>query len=115
MSEPSGGQFHALKQTFVCPIGPVPSPFDCYMVNRSLKTLKLRMEEHQKNGLIVARFLETHPLVEKVQHLLLPSHPQHELVKKQQYGHSGMLSFYLKGKYSRGHNSTYPYYETLCK
>ena len=69
------------------------------MVNRSLKTLKLRMEEHQKNGLIVAKFLETHPLVEKVQHLLLSSHPQHELVKKQQYGHSGMLSFYLKGKY----------------
>ena len=55
------------------------------------------MEEHQKNGLIVAKFLEAHPFVEKVQHLLLESHPQLELVKKQQYGHSGMLSFYLKG------------------
>ena len=80
-------------------MGPVPSPFDCYLVNRSLKTLKLRMEEHQKNGLIVAKFLEAHPLVEKVQHLLLESHPQHELVKRQQYGHSGMLSFYLKGNF----------------
>ena len=79
-------------------MGPVPSPFDCFLVNRSLKTLKLRMEEHQKNGLIVAKFLEAHPFVEKVQHLLLESHPQLELVKKQQYGHSGMLSFYLKGK-----------------
>ena len=78
--------------------GAVPSPFDCYLVNRSLKTLKLRMEEHQKNGLLVAKFLEGHPLVEKVRHLLLPSHPQYELVKRQQYGHSGMLSFYLKGK-----------------
>jgi len=78
-------------------VGPVPSPFDCYLVNRSLKTLKLRMEEHQKNGLIVAKFLEAHPLVESVRHLLLESHPQYELVKRQQYGHSGMLSFYLKG------------------
>ena len=77
--------------------GPVPSPFDCYLVNRSLKTLKLRMEEHQKNGLLVAKFLEGHANVEKVRHLLLESHPQHELVKKQQYGHSGMISFYLKG------------------
>merc|ERR1719420_888461 len=77
--------------------GAVPSPFDCYLVNRSLKTLKLRMEEHQKNGLMVAKFLEGHPHVEKVRHLLLESHPQHEIVKRQQYGHSGMLSFYLKG------------------
>jgi len=78
-------------------VGPVPSPFDCYLVNRSLKTLKLRMEEHQKNGLMVAKFLESHQHVEKVRHLLLESHPQYELVKRQQYGHSGMLSFYLKG------------------
>lgn len=77
--------------------GAVPSPFDCYLVNRSLKTLKLRMEEHQKNGLEVAKFLEAHPFVEKVRHLLLESHPQHALVKKQQYGHSGMISFYIKG------------------
>jgi len=77
--------------------GAVPSPFDCYLVNRSLKTLKVRMEEHQKNGLLCAKFLEGHPNVEKVRHLLLESHPQHELVKRQQYGHSGMLSFYLKG------------------
>jgi len=78
-------------------IGPVPSPFDCYLVNRSLKTLKLRMEEHQKNALIVGRWLEQHPGVEKVRHPGLPSHPQHELVKRQCYGHSGMMSFYLKG------------------
>merc|ERR1712029_460042 len=77
--------------------GSVPSPFDCYLVNRSLKTLKLRMETHQKNGLAVAQFLEKHPYVESVRHLLLESHPQHQVVKRQQYGHSGMLSFYLKG------------------
>jgi cystathionine gamma-lyase len=77
--------------------GPVPSPFDCYMLNRSLKTLKIRMEEHQKNGLAVAKYLEAHSNVESVRHLLLKSHPNYELVKKQQYGHSGMVSFYLKG------------------
>ena len=79
--------------------GAVPSPFDCYLVNRSLKTLKLRMEAHQKNGLEAAKYLEAHPLVDSVRHLLLPSHPQYEVVKRNQYGHSGMLSFYLRGSF----------------
>ncbi|XP_023325119.1 cystathionine gamma-lyase [Eurytemora carolleeae] len=79
-------------------IGPVPSPFDCYLVNRSLKTLRLRMEQHQKNSLEVGRWLEKHPAVESVLHPGLPSHPQHHIVLKQCYGHSGMISFYLKGK-----------------
>jgi len=79
-------------------IGPVPSPFDCYLVNRSLKTLRVRMEEHQRNSLVVGEWLEKHPAVVSVRHPGLPSHPQHELVKRQQYGHSGMISFYLKGK-----------------
>jgi len=79
-------------------VGPVPSPMDCYLVNRSLKTLKVRMEEHQKNSLVVGRWLEKHPAVLSVRHPGLPSHPQHELVLRQCYGHSGMISFYLKGK-----------------
>lgn len=66
-------------------------------ISRSLKTLKVRMEEHQKNSLIVGRWLEQHPGVVSVRHPGLPSHPQHELVKRQCYGHSGMMSFYLKG------------------
>jgi len=78
--------------------GPVPSPFDCYLVNRSLKTLKVRMEEHQKNSLIVGRWLEKNPAIESVRHPGLPSHPQHHIVLKQCYGHSGMISFYLRGK-----------------
>merc|ERR1712212_255614 len=78
-------------------IGPVPSPFDCFLVNRSLKTLKIRMEEHQKNALIVGKWLEKHPSVISVRHPGLPSHPQHELVKRQCYGHSGIMSFYIKG------------------
>lgn len=78
-------------------MGIVPSPFDCSQLNRSLKTLPLRMQQHMKNGLLVGQYLEKHPLVEKVLHPGLPSHPQHELIKKQCYGVSGMLSFYLKG------------------
>ncbi|KAB7504864.1 Cystathionine gamma-lyase [Armadillidium nasatum] len=78
-------------------IGSVPSPFDCYLVNRSLKTLALRMKKHWENGLAVAKFLENNPYVEKVLHPGLPSHPQHELAKKQSYGHSGMITFYIKG------------------
>ncbi|KAK2722023.1 cystathionine gamma-lyase-like [Artemia franciscana] len=78
-------------------IGAVPSPFDCYLVNRSLKTLHLRMRQHMENGIKVAKFLESHPLVEKVIFPGLPSHPQHELAKKQCHGSSGMMSFYIKG------------------
>ena len=78
-------------------MGVVPSPFDCSMVNRSLKTLELRMQQHMKNGLAVAKYLEVHPCVEKVFHPYLPSHPQYELALRQTSGHSGMVSFYLKG------------------
>ncbi|XP_076686882.1 cystathionine gamma-lyase isoform X3 [Andrena cerasifolii] len=78
-------------------MGIVPSPFDCSLVNRSLKTLELRMQQHMKNGLAVAKYLEVHPYVEKVIHPYLPSHPQHELALRQTSGHSGMVSFFLKG------------------
>lgn len=77
--------------------GIIPSPFDCYLVNRSLKTLALRMERHKSNSLTIAKYLEKHPKVERVLHPGLPSHPQHELAKKQTYGHSGIMSFYIKG------------------
>ncbi|KAI0232622.1 Cystathionine gamma-lyase [Lamellibrachia satsuma] len=77
--------------------GAVPSPFDCFLVNRGLKTLHLRMREHQKNGLAVAKYLESNPRVEKVFHPGLPSHPFYERAKKQMKGYSGVLSFYIKG------------------
>ncbi|KAK0167089.1 hypothetical protein PV327_004532 [Microctonus hyperodae] len=78
-------------------MGIVPSPSDCYQVNRSLKTLEIRMIQHMKAGLAVAKFLESHSSIEKVFHPLLPSHPQYELAKKQMKGHSGMVTFYIKG------------------
>lgn len=76
--------------------GIVPSPFDCYLVNRSLKTLSLRMERHFKNSIEVAKFLEAHPKVERVNHPGLPSHPQHKVALAQTFGHSGIMSFWMK-------------------
>ncbi|NWW69843.1 CGL lyase, partial [Climacteris rufus] len=78
-------------------LGAVPSPFDCYLCNRGLKTLHIRMKLHFHNGLAVAQFLQGHPQVQKVIYPGLPSHPQHELVKKQCTGCPGMVTFYIKG------------------
>ena len=71
------------KFDLISAMGPVPSPFDCYLVNRGLKTLAVRMERHQKNAIAVAKFLEKSPMVEKVKYPGLPSHPQFEIMKKQ--------------------------------
>jgi len=78
-------------------IGAVPSPFDCYMVNRGIKTLAIRMRQHMETGLKVAQALEKNPRVERVIYPGLPSHPQHELYKRQMKGFGGMMSVYTKG------------------
>lgn len=78
-------------------MGGIASPFDSYMAMRSLKTLSLRMEAHQKNGVAVANFLKAHPKVEKVIYPGLESHPQHEIAKTQMSGFGGMVTFYIKG------------------
>ena len=73
-----------------------PDPFSMFLTRRSLKTLALRMERHQENALKLATYLEKHPKVERVLYPGLPSHPQHQLAKKQMTGFSGMLSVYFK-------------------
>ncbi|XP_065410107.1 cystathionine gamma-lyase isoform X1 [Chrysemys picta bellii] len=78
-------------------LGAVPSPFDCYLCNRGLKTLQIRMKQHFYNALAVAQYLESNPRVEKVIYPGLPSHPQHELMKRQSTGCPGMVTFYIKG------------------
>jgi len=78
-------------------IGAIPSPFDCFLALRGMKTLHLRMEAHQRNALKVAEFLEAHPKVQRVVYPGLPSHPQHELAKRQMRGFGGMITIYLKG------------------
>lgn len=77
--------------------GAIPSPFDCFLVNRGLKTLTIRMREHMRSGLEVATALENNPRVVKVLYPALASHPQHELYKKQMSGFGGMISIYIKG------------------
>jgi cystathionine gamma-lyase len=79
--------------------GITPSPFDCYQVNRSLKTLDIRMEKHRRNSMIIAKYLEAHSQVDRVLHPGLKSHPQYEIGLKQTGGHSGVFSFYLRGGY----------------
>jgi cystathionine gamma-lyase len=77
--------------------GAIPGPQDCFLVMRGLKTLHVRMKQHQENAIAVAQFLEKHPKVVKVLYPGLESHPQHALAKKQMTGFGGMISFYLKG------------------
>jgi cystathionine gamma-lyase len=78
-------------------LGSVPSPFDCYLVLRGLKTLSLRMDKHQSNAFAIAQYLENHPKVARVYYPGLLSHPQYELNKKQAKGFGGMVSFEIKG------------------
>lgn len=73
------------------------SPFDCFLINRSIKTLAIRMNKHCENSTTVANFLENHPNVLKVIHPALSSHPQHELAKKQSSGNCGLVIVQLKG------------------
>ncbi len=71
------------------------APMDCWLVARGIKTLPVRMEQHCKNGLAVAEFLETHPKVKRVLYPGLKSHPQYEVARRQQRGPGAMLSFDL--------------------
>jgi cystathionine gamma-lyase len=78
-------------------VGAVPSPMDCFLVMRGLKTLHVRMERHAQSAMELARFLERHPKVEKVIYPGLESHPQHTLARKQMSGFGGMITFFIKG------------------
>ena len=75
--------------------GAILSPFDSWLVLRGTKTLPLRMQQHNANGLALAQFLCAHPKVQHVYYPGLPSHPQYELAKRQMRGFGGMLAFEL--------------------
>ncbi|MBD2185289.1 cystathionine gamma-synthase [Planktothrix sp. FACHB-1375] len=81
-------------------IGAVPSPLDSYLVLRGIKTLAVRMREHEKNALFLAQFLENHPKVDRIYYPGLPSHAQYHLAKQQMYGFGGMISLELKGGFA---------------
>src|ERR1700738_4198824 len=80
--------------------GGVPGPFDTWLTLRGIKTLAVRMRQHEANALAVAQFLYEHPRVEKVYYPGLPSHPDHQLAKRQMRGCGGMVSFQFKGTYN---------------
>jgi cystathionine gamma-lyase len=90
-------------------MGAIQAPFDAYMCLRSLKTLAVRMQRHEQNAKLIAKFLENHKLVERVIYPGLESHPQHELAKKQMIGFGGMITFYIKG----GINSSRKFLESV--
>ncbi|MEM0516196.1 cystathionine gamma-synthase [Pseudoalteromonas sp. YIC-827] len=79
-------------------IGITGAPFDSYLILRGLRTLKVRLRQHEENAQAIAEYLEQHPGVEKVYYPGLASHPQHELAKAQQSGFGGMVSFDIKGE-----------------
>jgi len=78
-------------------MGGIQGAFDSFLALRSLKTLPIRMKAHAENAMIIARFLETHALVEKVVYPGLRSHPQFELAQQQMSGFGGMITFFIKG------------------
>jgi len=93
----SNGKFYEEIKFYQNAAGAVPGAFDAWIVLRGLKTLAVRMRQHEKNALAVARFLQDHPEVDAVYYPGLPDHPQHELARRQMSGFSGMVSFTLAG------------------
>ena len=71
-------------------------PMEAWLAIRGLRTMALRVAEHGRTAQIIAEYLEKHERVERVYYTGLPSHPQRELIEKQQKGHTGLLSFVLK-------------------
>lgn len=82
--------------------GPAMSPFNAWVLSKSLETLAVRMDRHCDNALKVAEFLESHDEVEQVKYPFLMSHPQYEIAKKQMRGGGGVVTFIAKGGLERG-------------
>jgi len=78
-------------------LGGVPSPFDCWLTLRGVKTLELRMLRHAENAEAIARALDGHPLARRVYHPGLAYHPGHDIARRQMTGFGGMVSFELDG------------------
>ena len=81
--------------------GAVPSPMDCYLLQRGVRTLPLRMKKHEENAYAIAEFLRTHPKVERVFFPGFTDHPGHDIVQKQMRGLPGMVSFRLRDDFEQ--------------
>jgi cystathionine gamma-synthase len=78
-------------------LGAINSPHNIYFLERGLKTFELRMQRHNANGQAIAEFLAAHPRVEKVYYPGLPTHPYHEVARRQMRGYGGLITFLVKG------------------
>ncbi|ALL07731.1 O-succinylhomoserine sulfhydrylase [Pedobacter sp. PACM 27299] len=77
--------------------GPAMSPFNAWLLSKSLETLAVRMDRHCENALKVAEFLESHPRIKKVRYPFLPSHPQYDIAKKQMKQGGGIVTLVIEG------------------
>lgn len=93
---------HKSLYTFVKVLGGIPSPFDSWLANLGLKTFELRMQRHCENTLQVARFLATHPAVDRVHYPGLEDDPGYQIASRQMHAFGGVLSFELKGGMDAG-------------
>lgn len=93
---------HKSLYTFVKVLGGIPSPFDSWLANLGLKTFELRMQRHCENTLQVARFLATHPAVDRVHYPGLEDDPGYQIASRQMHAFGGMLSFELRGGMDAG-------------
>ena len=82
--------------------GPSMSPFNAWILSKSLETLAVRMDRHCENALKLASWLENHPKVEKVKYPFLPSHPQYDIAQKQMKYGGAIVTFYAKGGFEKG-------------
>jgi cystathionine gamma-synthase len=87
------GDLHERLRFLQNATGPIPGPFDAYLTLRGIKTLALRMERHQQNAAMIARFLEDDPRVARVWYPGLPTDPGHAIARSQMSGFGGMISF----------------------
>lgn len=83
-------------------VGGILEPFNAFLVHRGIKTLALRMQKHCESAMIVAEYLEKHPMIKSIVYPGLKSHPQYELGLKQHKGHGGMISFEVEGGFEAG-------------
>ena len=95
-------ELHKKIRAMMIMMGCNMDPHQAYLVSRGLKTLSLRVERAQENAQQVAEWLENHPKVAWVRYIGLPSHPQHELSRRQMSGFGSMISFELKGGLDAG-------------
>ena len=93
----TGGELYERARSLQTMGGAVPSPFDCWLLLRSIPSMACRMRAHIENAGRIAVFLETHPAVSIVHYPGLASHPQHAIAKKQMLAYGGMLSFEARG------------------